>query len=154
MKFQSALYICFLMLTWLVTFIVKRPALRRVALLLASYLFYLTLGPAFLLVLLGSSLFNFLWGRLLFGRRQAGVLWTGLAVNILLLIKQTLKLHGYIKSQGKLILVSIMHKGHLTMHKKAALASQFLMSRFFCLRYMKKATWHLRFNTRKWPWRP
>ncbi len=85
MKFQSALYICFLTLTWLVTVIVKRPALRRVALLLASYLFYLTFGPAFLLVLLGSSLFNFLWGRLLLSRRQAGFLWTGLAVNILLL---------------------------------------------------------------------
>jgi alginate O-acetyltransferase complex protein AlgI len=85
MKFQSVLYLCLLTLMWLIAMALRRPALRRVALLLASYFFYLTWGAAFVLVLVASSLFNFLWGRLLLSRRQASVLWIGLAVNILLL---------------------------------------------------------------------
>jgi alginate O-acetyltransferase complex protein AlgI len=85
MKFQTILYLCFLTFVWLVCVTLKRPSLRRVLILLASYVFYFTWGPPFLLVLVGSSFFNYLWGRLLRDRPRLSTLWIGLAANILLL---------------------------------------------------------------------
>ena len=86
MKFQSILYIIFLAAVWILAFGLRRPGARRIALLAASYLFYSTLGPAFLVVLIASSLFNYVWGARLRQKPSVGLLWVGLLVNILLLI--------------------------------------------------------------------
>jgi D-alanyl-lipoteichoic acid acyltransferase DltB (MBOAT superfamily) len=86
MKFQSILYIIFLAALWILALGLKRPAARRIALLTASYFFYSTLGPAFLIILLASSIFNYAWGAVLRRQSRVGVLWGGLLVNILLLV--------------------------------------------------------------------
>lgn len=85
MSFQNPLYLLFLALAWLVSATLRRPAGKQLALLGASYLFYGRQSPAFLAVLVGSSLFNYWWGCWLRRRPRAGLLWTGLGVDILLL---------------------------------------------------------------------
>ncbi len=85
MSFQSPLYLLFLPLAWLLTASLRRPAGKQLALLGASYLFYGRQSPAFLSVLVGSSLFNYWWGCWLRRRPRAGLLWIGLGVDILLL---------------------------------------------------------------------
>lgn len=85
MKFQSIVYLFFLTLVWVGFMALKRQASRQVALLLASYLFYSTWGPAFLVILLLSSLFNYYWGGILRYSPTGKRLWAGLLVNVLLL---------------------------------------------------------------------
>lgn len=54
-------------------------------LLVASYLFYISWAWQFAILLLGVTLFNFHAARRLQARRQAGWLWAGIAVNVLVL---------------------------------------------------------------------
>ncbi len=58
---------------------------RQVFLLAVSYALYLSWGPWFLLVLLASTAMNFALGRNMQGKPSAGILWTGLLFNLLLL---------------------------------------------------------------------
>jgi alginate O-acetyltransferase complex protein AlgI len=58
---------------------------RQVVLLVASYALYLTWGMWFGVVLLISTVMNFLVGRWLKRQPKASVLWTGLAFNLALL---------------------------------------------------------------------
>jgi len=58
---------------------------RQLFLLAISYALYLTWGPWFLLVLLASTLLNFLLGRQMQRKPSAAVLWAGLVFNLLLL---------------------------------------------------------------------
>jgi alginate O-acetyltransferase complex protein AlgI len=59
--------------------------LRQVLMLAASYAFYVTWGTTFLLILVASSVLNFVIGELLRRRRTLGLLWFGIAGNVLLL---------------------------------------------------------------------
>ncbi len=58
---------------------------RHLALLAISYALYLTWGPWFVLVLLASTVMNFVIGRRMQRRPTVGWLWTGLIFNLLLL---------------------------------------------------------------------
>jgi alginate O-acetyltransferase complex protein AlgI len=61
------------------------PTLRQWVLLTASYLLYLTWGPWFALVLLGSTLMNFFLGQWLQRSPSAPVLWCGILLNLAVL---------------------------------------------------------------------
>ncbi|HEX6879533.1 MAG TPA: hypothetical protein VF135_04145, partial [Terriglobales bacterium] len=64
----------------------RLPVMARQSLfLLASYSFYFVLGRWAILFLVGSTLFNFYFGRLLKKRLTASVLWAGISANILFL---------------------------------------------------------------------
>jgi alginate O-acetyltransferase complex protein AlgI len=58
---------------------------RQLALLLASWLFYLGWGAGFLSILIVSSLMNYLLGAALRKRVTGGRLWVGVAMNVALL---------------------------------------------------------------------
>ncbi|HVH28483.1 MAG TPA: DUF5989 family protein [Vicinamibacterales bacterium] len=58
---------------------------RQLALLLASWLFYVGWGAGFLSVLIASSVMNYLFGAALKRHVTAGRLWLGVAMNIALL---------------------------------------------------------------------
>ncbi len=58
---------------------------RQAFLLLVSYAFYFAWGRWFLIVLVASTMINFLVGRWMRRRPSLAVLWTGLAFNLLLL---------------------------------------------------------------------
>jgi alginate O-acetyltransferase complex protein AlgI len=58
---------------------------RQLTLLLISYALYLTCGSWFLLVLLASTVMNFIVGRRMQRNPSAGNLWMGLAFNLFLL---------------------------------------------------------------------
>lgn len=85
MTLQSTLYLVFLPAVWLVVLALRRPKARQCGLLLASYFFYAMWSPLFLLLLVATSLFNFFFAERLRRKAEAGVLWTGLGVNLLLL---------------------------------------------------------------------
>lgn len=85
MSFQSALYVLFLIVAWVVCALSRSAGVRTIVLLVASYLFYATWGVAPVFVLAASSLFNFAWGRLLRARPTRVVLAAGIAVNLALL---------------------------------------------------------------------
>ncbi len=70
---------------WLAGRAVPSPRGRQLLYLLASWAFYLGFGVWFFAVLLASSLFNFLWGRVVARRQTAGAVWVGIAANLLLL---------------------------------------------------------------------
>jgi alginate O-acetyltransferase complex protein AlgI len=61
------------------------PKTRQFALLVISYGLYLTWGPWFLLVLLASTAMNFVVGSAMQRSPSKGLLWLGLAFNLLLL---------------------------------------------------------------------
>ncbi len=64
---------------------VRSRAVRQGFLLIASYALYLTWGSWFLLVLLASTVMNFLLGRWLKRQPTASILWIGLTLNLALL---------------------------------------------------------------------
>jgi len=61
------------------------PRIRQTVLLALSYFLYITWGAWFALVLLGSTVMNWLLGRWLQRSRRSHVLWTGIALNVALL---------------------------------------------------------------------
>ena len=72
-------------LIWVVAWNLRSARARQAVLLLACYLFYSSWGIGFLSVLIASSLLNFAWGSLLRRRLTLGCLWSGVALNVLLL---------------------------------------------------------------------
>ena len=70
---------------WIAAWNVRFLRTRQMLLLLASYLFYSSWGIDFLLVLVASSLLNFVCGILLRRRPTIAYLWLGVALNVLLL---------------------------------------------------------------------
>jgi alginate O-acetyltransferase complex protein AlgI len=72
-------------LLWLLTQRTESVRLRQWLYLIASYAFYLAVGWRFVAILVASSVFNFVWGGVIRRRGSAGVLWTGVLANVLLL---------------------------------------------------------------------
>src|SRR5919112_752850 len=63
------------------------PTIRQLVLLGASYFIYSQwAGKRFLLVLIASSLLNYFWGSVLRRRPTVALLWTGVGLNVLLLV--------------------------------------------------------------------
>ena len=85
MTLQSLSYFVALAVLWLLALPLRNPRRRQLLLLAASYLFYATWGLSFLALLVASSLMNYAWGRVLRRRLTPGCLWTGIALNALLL---------------------------------------------------------------------
>ena len=86
MELHSPIYLLFLLPAVFVTTLVRRPTGRLLLFLALSYCFYLSWSAVFILLLVGSSLVNFLMGRLLYRNRHPWVLCFGIAVNILILL--------------------------------------------------------------------
>ena len=82
---RALLYAGAVLLGILVLMRARSVRVRQLVLLLISYLLYLTWGPWFLAVLLGSTAVNFLVGRRMQRQPSLGVLWLGLACNLVLL---------------------------------------------------------------------
>jgi alginate O-acetyltransferase complex protein AlgI len=85
MSLQSVSYLLFLVLVWAAAMLLRTARSRQVALLAASYLFYWLCGAKFAFLLLGSSLFNYYWGKLLRRKPVGSLLWGGLLVNLAIL---------------------------------------------------------------------
>ena len=85
MNIYSGSYLIFVAVLWLLAWSLRDAKGRQVLFLTASYLFYASWGFGFLAVLLFSSLMNFSWGRVLRRWPTAGMLWIGIALNLLLL---------------------------------------------------------------------
>ena len=86
MELHSPIYLLFLLPAVLVVVLVRRPSGRLLLFLALSYCFYLSWSTVFILLLVGSSLVNFLMGRLLYRNRHPWVLGFGIALNILILL--------------------------------------------------------------------
>ncbi len=86
MELHSPIYLLFLLPAVCVAALLRRPTGRLLLFLALSYCFYLSWSAVFILLLVGSSLVNFLMGRLLSRKRHPYVLCFGIAVNILILL--------------------------------------------------------------------
>lgn len=86
MTIQSLSYLLFVVLVWVAIWPLRSARSRQALFLVASYLFYATLGLGFLAVLIASSLMNYLLGTMLRRRPTAGRLWIGISLNMLLLM--------------------------------------------------------------------
>lgn len=87
MLFTSLQYLCFLPLVVAFYWLLPRK-LRLPMLLLASYYFYMSWMPAFILLILGMTIFNFFWGKLLFKsspEKKKPIFTIGLVTNLLCL---------------------------------------------------------------------
>lgn len=87
MLFTSLQYLLFLPLVVLIYWILPRK-LRLPVLLLASYYFYMSWIPAFILLIFGMTVFNFVWGRVLHNgpaERKKQLFTIGLVFNLLCL---------------------------------------------------------------------
>jgi alginate O-acetyltransferase complex protein AlgI len=85
MLLTGLLYAVALLVVLLLFGRVRSHRVRQAVLLLASYAVYLTWGMWFGLVLLTSTVMNFLVGRWLKRQPTAAVLWAGLGFNLILL---------------------------------------------------------------------
>ena len=86
MELHSPIYLLFLLPAVSVVALVRRPNGRLLLFLALSYCFYLSWSAVFIFLLVGSSLVNFLMGRLLYRNRHPWVLCFGIALNILILL--------------------------------------------------------------------
>lgn len=86
MLFTSLQYIVFLPLVVLLFWLAPRKW-RLPLLLVASYYFYMSWMPIFILLIAGMTLFNWLWGNLLSGNaeKKKFIFGIGVAVNLLCL---------------------------------------------------------------------
>ena len=82
---QSMAFPISILLLSLGTMLVPLPKARQWLLLLLSYLFYARWEPTFLLVLIASSLMNYIWGSVLRHRPTPLFLCIGVGLNLLLL---------------------------------------------------------------------
>lgn len=85
MSFLAPLPLALLLLTWASARLVRTARARQALYLVASGIFYFSVGGWFLAVLATSALFNFLWGGLLRRRPATGLLLGGVAANFALL---------------------------------------------------------------------
>ena len=83
--FRASLYALALLFGVIVFTRARSQRTRQGILLVVSYALYLTWGTWFLLVLLASTIINFLLGRRMQRSGSAGLLWAGLIFNLLLL---------------------------------------------------------------------
>lgn len=86
MNVTAFTYLAFLALVLLFTPFFDSPRSRQVLLLVASYFFYFTWGPWWLVTLFASSLLNFLLGAWLGRKVNASRLWVAIFANISLLL--------------------------------------------------------------------
>lgn len=84
MLFTSLQYLLFLPLV-IVIFWLSPRAWRLPILLAASYYFYMSWMPEFILLILGMTLFNWLWGNLLFRSNTKFLFMAGIVINLLCL---------------------------------------------------------------------
>jgi alginate O-acetyltransferase complex protein AlgI len=85
MLFSSAQYMVFLPVIVLLYWILPK-SLRLPMLLIASYGFYMSFIPAFILLILPMTLFNFLWGNWLYKSQNKRLgLGIGITINLLVL---------------------------------------------------------------------
>jgi alginate O-acetyltransferase complex protein AlgI len=85
MTVQTLTLLPFVLLLWVAAWHLRSATQRQALLLIASYLFYGSVGKVFLLVLVSSSLMNYFLGIALRQRPTAARLWAGVALNVLLL---------------------------------------------------------------------
>jgi alginate O-acetyltransferase complex protein AlgI len=85
MTIQSASYFVCLAVLWLLSIRLHRPRLRQLVLLIASYVFYMTWGIGFAVILIASSFLNYCYGAFLKRNPSAKRLWGGVCLNIALL---------------------------------------------------------------------
>jgi alginate O-acetyltransferase complex protein AlgI len=81
----SVVYTVALLGTWIAARVIRNHSIRTALYLAASWSFYISLDLRFFPLLLGSSLFNYLFGRVVRRRPRLLLLWVGIACNILLL---------------------------------------------------------------------
>ena len=86
MSLHSLFYFVFLAAVWLLARLWPHPRSKQTTLLLASWGFYWWWSPPFLLLLVLVSLFNHLWGRRLRYSPRLSILWSGVLVNLGVLI--------------------------------------------------------------------
>ena len=82
---RASLYAGAVLLGILVFLRARSVRVRQLVLLVVSYVLYLTWGPWFLAILLSSTAVNFLVGRRMQRQPSLGVVWLGLAFNLVLL---------------------------------------------------------------------
>ncbi len=84
MLFTSLQYLLFLpivvALFWLLPVKARLPML-----LFASYYFYMSFEPVFILLIVSMTVFNFFWGNILAQNKSKAIFWTGISVNLLCL---------------------------------------------------------------------
>ncbi len=85
MTVYSVSYLLCLAGLWLLIMPMRSAIVRQCVLLAASYVFYATHGLDFLAVLIASTVVNYLMGRLLRKSPTIGLLWIGIALNVLIL---------------------------------------------------------------------
>jgi len=85
MPFLSPLPLVAIFLTWLAVRYTPARQARHAIVLLASGIFYYSVGGSFIVILALSIVFNFYWGDLLRRTSSTPLLFTGIAVNIGLL---------------------------------------------------------------------
>ncbi|MGB9179933.1 MAG: MBOAT family O-acyltransferase [Pyrinomonadaceae bacterium] len=85
MMVQNFSYLLFVLLIWLIALLVRAPKGKQALLLIASYLFYATWGHGFLIILILSSVMNYMLGEMLRRKPTTGRLWFGISLNVLLL---------------------------------------------------------------------
>ena len=74
------------LLFWAGAWRLRSTTTRQALLLAASYVFYAIWGTLFLAALVASSILNYWWGSVLRRRNTTGVLWIGIAINLLPLV--------------------------------------------------------------------
>ena len=110
MLFTSLQYIIFLPLVVALYWVCPRTW-RLPLLLVCSYYFYMSFMPAFILLILGMTIFNFFWGRLLFNaapEKKKSLFGVGLTANLLCL--------GFFKYTNMLLSTAAGAVGLLTHH--------------------------------------
>lgn len=112
MLFTSVQYLVFLPVVVFLFWVLPR-SWRLPMLLLASYGFYMSWIPAFILLILPMSLFNWLWGKLLVNAESKRKLIFGVGVGLNLLILGVFKYADFtLQSAGGLFhLVTGQHPG-------------------------------------------
>ena len=85
MSQASVAYSAALLGTWIAARAIRNHQVRTAVYLVASWSFYVSLDFRFFPLLLGSSLFNYLFGRVIRRRPHLLLLWAGIVCNVLLL---------------------------------------------------------------------
>lgn len=103
MIFTSYTYVVFLIAAFVIHWMLPRRA-QKPFLILASYLFYASWDWRFCFLLLGLSVFNWIYARNVLAREEPGPLWPGVLVNLapLVFFKYTAFLWANAAAAGRL----------------------------------------------------
>jgi len=101
--FTSYTYVVFLIAAFVIHWMLPRRA-QKPFLILASYLFYASWDWRFCFLLLGLSVFNWIYARNVLAREEPGPLWPGVLVNLapLVFFKYTAFLWANAAAAGRL----------------------------------------------------